>query len=660
MSVQSPVEELADRQEREHQQTANQDNPLRSGLALLSVVALFSLCLEVELLQQIDSLRLYLSTREIAMEAGVALLLSLGMATLWWVFVLLVGQLARTISRNWRFRVQLHWYLWIAAPLSYLILDLFEDCKLELFPQRHAGTRVQIFSALVLICVCIASFLPIGWRAIQRFSRSRLVPIGWAHILLGLVAAVALWSHGVRLFHDYERPRNAAVVSTSPDIYFITIDALRAEDTSLYGYDLPTTPNLEKFAQRSFIFDHFYANSNFTTSTTTTIETGKLPWSHRVFQVGGFLRDRNQQENLAAELRQQGYYTAMISSNFLAAPFRHRTQGSYDSVQYASPIGSTGLRLREANLTGVNTQFTLGFSLVRGAATLGAYLDSLIWRNRYPYPAEDVFRRATDFLAQPSRSQPVFLWLHIFPPHDPYWVPSSYRYRFLSKRVRSYADLTPDTGKPHPGVTVEQLRAAYDEMILYADHAVGEYLDWLDRTGRLDRSIVIISADHGELFDHNRLGHGGSGLYNGVVHIPLLIHLPGQTHGASIQELSQQADLLPTFLDLIGATAPSWAEGISLKPALEGKSMPERYIFSMNLEPNRIFDPVTKGTVAVMDSDFKFVRSLESGKDQLYRYRTDQNEERNLVQSEPEVAGRMRKVLLDKINEVNQRFSGNQ
>jgi hypothetical protein len=80
----------------------------------------------------------------------------------------------------------------------------------------------------------------------------------------------------------------------------------------------------------------------------------------------------------------------------------------------------------------------------------------------------------------------------------------------------------------------------------------------------------------------------------------------------------------------------------------------------MNLEPNSTFHPVTKGTVAVMDGDFKFVRYLDSGKEQLYRYKTDKDEENNLLQSEPEIAKRMRNVLLEKLDEVNRRFSRNQ
>jgi len=633
---------------------------LRSGLAWLTVVAILSLTLEIELLQQIDSLRLYLTAPEIALEAGVALLVLIAIATVWWLTVFLAGQTARALAPHKRFWIHLSWGFWIALPLAYLFLELFEDLKLELLPHWHSGGTVQVIAGVVLSSACGAGFLRVGLSSIRRFCRTRLAPIAWIHLMAAALTVVVLWMHGVRFFRDYEHPTKTITNSNSPDVYLISIDALRAEDMSVYGYQRPTTPNLDKFAQQSFIFDYYFANSNFTTPGTSSIETGKLPWSHRVYQLGGFLRDHNRHETLPALLKGDGYYTAMISSNPWAAPFHHRTLENYDAVQFAAPKGITGLQFRESNLVGVNTQFTLSYSLLRGIDALSAQLDHVLWHGRYPSPAEDVFGGAKKLLERHGESQPVFLWTHILPPHDPYWVPAAYRNHFVPTGIRNYDNfIVPDNQRPHRGATLYELRASYDEMIQYADRSVGDFLDWLEQTGRLDRSIVIVTSDHGELFDHGRLSHWGPDLYNGVIHIPLLIHLPGQKNGARIEQLTQQTDLLPTILDLIAAPIPNWTDGTSLKPLLSANNMPDRYIFSMNLEPNRIFDPITKGTVAVMDSDFKFVRYLESGKEQLYRYKTDAGEERNLMQSEPEAAARLRQVLLQKIKEVNQRFGEN-
>ena len=89
--------------------------------------------------------------------------------------------------------------------------------------------------------------------------------------------------------------------------------------------------------------------------------------------------------------------------------------------------------------------------------------------------------------------------------------------------------------------------------------------------------------------------------------------------------------------------------------ALQGKALPERYIFSMNLEPDRVFSPISKGTLAVIDDQFKYVIRLDSHQQWLYRYKTDQLEEHNLVGSEPDAARRLHDVLLAKLREVNER-----
>ena len=634
---------------------------MRPGIALLTIIALACLTLETELVQQIDSLRLYLTTSEILIEAAIALLFSVVAASCWWLFVWVLGELVGVLTSAKKLRPRLLWIFWMGVPLGYFLLDLFEDVKLEVRPEWHAGTAMQFLAASIVVAICIACFSLVDWHVLQRFCRTRMAPVAWAHLGVAFLAAVFLWSYGVRPFHNYEHGSDQNAAVHLPDIYLLTIDALRADGLSVYGYSRETTPYLDRFAQQSFTFDYNFANSNFTAPSTASIETGKIPWTHGLFQGGGFLRGNNNAETLAAVLRARGYYTAMVTSNLLAAPFRHRTLENYAATEYVSPIGLTGLRLRAANFLKCNSQFTLNFSLMRFAVPLTIGLDRAIWGVKYPSPAEDVFIRARSLVEKHENAQhPIFLWAHIFPPHDPYWPPAAYQRHFVSRRTKGYGNLAPGPRNAENGVTVQELRDAYDEMVLYADHSVGDFLSWLDQTGRFDRSIVIISSDHGEMFDHGRVAHGGLDLYNGLIRVPLLIHLPGQSKAVRIETPSQQADLLSTLLDLIGSPIPKWSEGSSLKPLMEGGNLDDRYIFSMNLESNRCFDPITKGAVAVIDDRYKYVRYLESGREQLFEYRRDAGEEHNLIQSDPEVAERMREVLLRKLQEINARVGQRQ
>lgn len=626
---------------------------LRSGIAILSIAAILSLSLEIEVFEHLDSFSRFMTSGEIVFDAGIALIGCLAVALAWWFTVLLLFKVLSLTSWTKAHASSAAWSLWLGVPATYVSFGVVKAVIILFSLPWNFRLTAWLLLGSTLMVGSVAALFAADLVKLQTFCHSRLAPVGWLHLILGFATLAAASVNGVHVFHDFARPVRSVTASNLPDVYLITLDALRAEDMSLYGYRLPTTPDLEKFSEHSSTFDYFVANTNFTTSATASIETGELPWSHGIFQLWGFLRHHNS-ENLAALLRQRGYYTAMISSNELASPVQHRTLDSYDAVEIPKPFGAYAI-WPYTYLVGANSQGTLNVSLVGHLAMLACYLDVLISGDRYPYPAETVFERARTLVESHTSAQPLFVWTHILPPHDPYWPPASFRRRFLpTEKMSSHSDPTNfSIHRLPPGVDAAQQRARYDEMIAYADHAVGDYLGWLARTGRLDRSIVIISADHGESFEHDWFTHTGPYLYSGLIHIPLLIHLPGQEQGNRISYPAQQADLLPTILDLVGEPTPAWTDGVSLKPLLRGNLLSKRYIFSMNLEPNRVFDPITKGTIAVMDDEFKYVDYLQFHRESLYRYRSDTIEEHDLISSEPEVAGRMRKVLMEKLNAVN-------
>jgi len=618
-------------------------------LGLMSVTAFFCSTLEVTLLESVDAQSLFMSPSELALEVAVALIVLLAVSAVWWLFTMLVSGILRFLPSAGRYATWLSWCLWLSFPFSYFTLELLTAIRLRFSPAWHPGRLTLLTTSLSLVAICTSGLFFFGLHRVQRFCRTRLAPIGWVHLAVGIIAALALGAHGVHPFPDRVGPSRPLSGLRPPDIYLITIDALRAEDMSVYGYERRTTPNLQRFAARSFVFDNFVANSNLTAPTTTSIETGKLPWLHHVFNNGGFLRGPARQETLAAVLRQRGYYTAMISTNPYASPLSHATDRSYDAVQLAPSVGTGGVWM--SNPAGIDGQNTIFSSLLRGLGSLAGFLHTLIW-HRYPFPAEPVFEQAESLLESSGKAQPMFIWTHIFPPHDPYWPPAPYRSLFAQREGFPHIR----AGQLPTGWTASELRAQYDEMILYADQTAGDYLDWLDRTGRLDQAIVIVTADHGESFEHNWFQHGGPYLHSGLIHIPLLIHLPGQQRSVSTSQLAQQADLLPTLLDLVGAPIPRWTEGVSLRPVLEGRALPPRFVFSMVLGADSVFRPVSTGVLTIMDEEFKYQIHLEGREQALYRYKTDRSEIRDLSASEPDVAKRMHDLLLAKIGEANDRF----
>jgi arylsulfatase A-like enzyme len=527
--------------------------------------------------------------------------------------------------------------------------------KLRLAPTWHPGAFSWVLPGCGLLALGVAAAVWLDMERVQRFCRSRLRPIGWLHLGPGAVSVIVLVAMRAWPFFNYAEPGASVAAPGRPDVYLITFDALRAADVSAYGYPRATTPNLERFARQSFVFDYFFAASNFTTPTTTSIATGRLPWSHRVYHLGGFLRGASRQETLAELLRKQGYYTAMISSNHLATPVHRRSASSYKALAYVEPETLTGMWLRWTDLMGTNAQNTLFVSLLRRLGRAREFADALLWGDRYPSPPEAVFQQARALVERRDIQQPRFVWTHIMPPHDPYWPAAGFRGKFREAGTPNYSDCQVYVHELPRGLTAAELRACYDEMLLEGDAAVGRFLDWLEATGRLEGSIVIISADHGESFEHNWYSHGGPYLFDGLIHVPLFIHLPGQRQGKHIAHAAEQADLAPTVLDLLGMPPPGWCDGVSLKPLMEGQTPGPRYLFSMNLEADRIFDPVSKGTLAIFDDEFKYVINLSSGKEQMFRYRSDPGDERDLVRVETGRAAVLREALRRKLDEVNRR-----
>jgi arylsulfatase A-like enzyme len=631
---------------------------LRPWLLLASMAAFFCLAIEVEMLQHVDGISLYLTYSEFAVLLGIGLVLLMLVAFVGWIGILFFAKTMGLVPRLRRYKAAFAWYLGVGIGFCYFTYEVIAAARVFL-PRWQPSMALQVLIIAILAGLCIFGFLKGSLNALQHFGVTHLAPISLFHSIVAILTVIILLSDGTHVFHDYA-PAGHATGAQSPDIYLITIDALSAEHTSLYGYSRPTTPNLERFAQSSYTFDSFFSNSNFTTPSAASIVTGKLPWSHRIFEFSGFLRAASQQETLTTLLRQRGYYTAAISSNYAATPILQRTLPSYDAVEYVPPSGFGGYWFRLTNFVGSKHQYVLDAALPNrvGLVKFLSEADAWLFPFRYPSPAEPVFDKARELLERSDIPQPRFVWTHILPPHDPYLPPAPYRDRFASVKgdLASGDFMRMQSKKALPQrITPDELRARYDEMVLYADDVVGHYLDWLEKTGRLDRSIVIVSADHGESFEHDKYFHGGPNLDNDLIHIPLVIHLPGQKQGARISQPAQQADLLPTILDLLGGTAPNWTDGESLKPALEGQSLPDRYVFSMNLETDRIFDPISKGTLAVMDAEFKYVIHLDNQQEFLYRYKTDRRDEHNLIADEPAAAQRFHNVLFARLKEVNER-----
>ncbi len=204
--------------------------------------------------------------------------------------------------------------------------------------------------------------------------------------------------------------------------------------------------------------------------------------------------------------------------------------------------------------------------------------------------------------------------------------------------------------------TVEILRARYDEFIRYCDKQFEDFIAQLASRNKLKKTVIILSSDHGESFEHNYLRHAGPHLFEQLTHIPFIIKGPDQTEGRVINDLTEQIDIPATILDLANIPAPSWMEGRSLVPLMQGKSLPLRPVFSMNFEKNpSLGHEITRGTVAVWEGDYKLIHYLENNESLLFNLTHDPDEVNNLFDKESEIGQRLLGLIQDNLKNANER-----
>jgi arylsulfatase len=257
-----------------------------------------------------------------------------------------------------------------------------------------------------------------------------------------------------------------------------------------------------------------------------------------------------------------------------------------------------------------------------------------------------------EWLEQHADSR-FFLWVHWFHPHRPYDPPPRYlaafagsyqgtatsEPEFIMKVWREEIELAPED--------VEYLSGCYDGEVAFSDAQIGRLLDALSSMGLAENTIVIVTADHGELlYEHEYYFGHDIALYDECIMIPLIIRVPGLLPaGRRIGEMVQSLDILPTVLDLLGIKRPSHAEGKSLVPLLGGSgeatvdaAFSETYPFPEKCEPRH--------AVRTADSKliWKEVRQAPLVKE-YYDLSTDPAEAENLFPELPSGAVRLDSVL---------------
>jgi arylsulfatase A-like enzyme len=200
-------------------------------------------------------------------------------------------------------------------------------------------------------------------------------------------------------------------------------------------------------------------------------------------------------------------------------------------------------------------------------------------------------------------------------------------------------------------------RQDYDRFIAYIDAEFGRFYDFLGETGFLENTTLMVTSDHGEMFERGILGHETATMYEPILHIPLLISKPGQSKREDIFTTTNAVDVLPTLLQVAGQSLPGWCEGQVL-PGFNGPSpLSDRSVFAVEAKQNPKMAPLQKATYAMMKEPYKLIYYTGyPGFDEvyeLYNLEEDPEELVNLYSSSDPVASSLIDELKAKLTQIH-------
>ncbi|MEW6601242.1 MAG: sulfatase [Nitrospirota bacterium] len=460
-----------------------------------------------------------------------------------------------------------------------------------------------------------------------------------------------------------------------PNIILITFDALTARNMSVYGYERPTTPFIENWAKEASLFTSLEAGSNITTPTTASLMTGKRVWTHQTYHLAGSLPKSVRTENLPLLLQKYGYRTMAfvvnpfasvktlgLENNFEMAPLPTQLHGPVsllgDFDRYLYEVFGDRIRLHDWIIQRDFVPYRLLLALFGDHFTTSC-------------PPENAFNKFL-WAMDEGYPGPFFSWIHLYPPHDPYLPPKPFIGTFdASSELRSYKSQLNvknaalryrDTFRDFPPKVkpiIQILRNRYDEFIRYCDDSFEYLISQLKDRDMLNNTVIILSSDHGESFEHGAIQHSGLHLYEQVTHIPLIIKAPRQAKGRAINDVVEQIDIPPTILELADIPAPKWMEGRSLVPLMRGEAVHAKPAFSMSLENNMSEEhKIDKGTIAAWEGGYKLIHYMDRNLSLLFNLDADPDELNNVWEQEPEKGQHLLKLIRENLDRANMRIVG--
>ena len=345
----------------------------------------------------------------------------------------------------------------------------------------------------------------------------------------------------------------ANVCASEPNVLLIVLDAVSADHLSLYGYPLNTSPNIDKFAEESVVFDDAVSVGAFSLTSYASMFTGRYPSSHKASKSNQYLSET--EVTLEEVLRGKGY-------NTIGFPTAIFTKEKYGFAQ-----GFNQYKDRLDFFEYSNTYQT--FSIRSVIRLIFPIFEEKILKTDGQRTAEELNKDVFRWLEK-NKDEKFFMFMTYIDAHAPY-KNDKFKHLFTNE-TRDYEEVREArSGKRGDNVSqglVDYIVNLYDAEIFYLDKHFQKLLDKLDELGIKDNTIIILVADHGEEFyEHYGFGHSAT-LYEEIIHVPFIIHYPKEFKPQRIERRIGTINIFPTVLDILGITIPGDIDSISLVPLL--------------------------------------------------------------------------------------------
>lgn len=405
------------------------------------------------------------------------------------------------------------------------------------------------------------------------------------------------------------------------NLVFVSFDALQAAHVSSLGNPRKVTPTLDALAKHGFSFSRAYSVASWTVPASMTWFTGVYPSEHRMTNKFALYQPPRKKLANLKELAPNILTLAEIMK-----------QNGYATGGFTGNAGVSG-----------------GFGYEQG-------FDVYFYEQGRFGSLDQSIPQALNWL-RAIQGKKFFLFLHGYDCHGQNTPAQGFDYRYVESGYdgkytgsAQEQELLREEGLERGQVTLRDQdvafwKAIYDEKIQRADQKFQAFLGEFDKLGLTDKTLFIITSDHGtEFYEHRRFDHGFT-LYDEQIHVPLILKLPLQAKGRIIPERVSSIDVLPTILDLlqlrVAENVKQQLRGTSLVPALRGSAAPR------DLFAETDYRQYTYKRAIITPEGWKLIYTLESQERELYDLEHDPGEAKNLCHVHPDRVDFLEKKLFD-------------